>query len=437
MPDIAGANGTWTYTHHPAPLRPDGSKSNDGITISFKPKASTNCKNIRLFQTVKMKAYNAAGDLVGSSLSEIFKTMPPQFRHLGANHIFIKEDGRFQEVFVDHIACEGDPYYNGDDAAHDIPSKGDSTTAPPTPTTMYDGPGSFFNGDLRPGITKIVVIFETCAICIDTGKILGCIKWSTEVTSTDKGTITVPTAEGQPSDETKKALKQFAARHTVWASSPDGKPHWFCPEDGKVKHELSEKAYRKILFNQETAMVPAAAPPEHGFRKLKLRQEYAGGGTFAPFNEVYATATSKPEVVALKFTWTGAQIKSMGGILLSTNNEIKGVHVEPFVFNEEVYANDFVHLSVVKMHPKPMKMFLSQLEGMEQDKQSLVRPVLFSLIANVGTDKAICATQDIDARLFSEAFLKVAIGMELENDELDAINYLRLNMFDDSPIKKL
>lgn len=111
-PDIIGAEGTWSWIPTPGAPRPDGSKGRDTIRITFTPNAAAGgCKNIRLFQTVKKKAYDAAGDVVGSSNDEIFDPNP--FAHQDANHIFVKEDGRWVEVYVDCISCEGDPYYNG------------------------------------------------------------------------------------------------------------------------------------------------------------------------------------------------------------------------------------------------------------------------------------------------------------------------------------
>lgn len=443
VPPMDGDHGTWNWTPNTGPARPDGSKGADSIDITFTPKASANCKDVRLTQTVKIKAYNAAGEHIASSLSEIFDPIPANFRHLPANHIFIKEDGRWVEVFVDHVACEGDPYYNGDDVPHDTTSKGDSTVAPPagpTPTTMFDGPGGFFKtGAVRPGIVRIVVTFETCAICAADGRILGCMKWTCVMTPTDSGTITVlSTEEGDPSDETKRALKQFASRHTVWASSPDGNPHWFCPEDGRVKHGLPETTYRRIVFNQVIAMTPTAPakPPEHGFKKIELRKDHAGGGRTTTFDQIYAIAQNDYEKTAIKFTWSGAQIKSVTSILLRGSDDIDAVAIEPFVEPDEGFANDFNNLSAVTVSQNTLSAILSAL-GEQQSNSEQSRPVIVTAMAQLGQEAAVAAQHEFDEVSLGETLLQVAVSQELQDDELDAINYLRLNMCNASPIKRL
>ena len=443
VPPMDGDHGTWNWTPHVGGARPDGSKGKDSIDITFTPKASANCKDVRLTQTVTIKAYNAAGEHIASSLSEIFDPIPGNFRHLAANHIFIKEDGRWVEVFVDHVACEGDPYYNGDDVPHDTASKGDSTIAPPgtpAPTTMFDGPGGFFQGgNVRPGIVRIVVTFETCAICAADGRILGCIKWTCVSTSTDAGTITVlSTVEGDPSDESKRALKQFGSRHTVWALSPDGKPHWFCPEDGRVKHGLPETTYRRIVFNQVITMAPIAPPKplEHGFRRIKLRADHAGGGSTIPFDQIQTIAQADYGKTAIKFTWTGTQIKSVASLVLRGSDNIDNAAIEPFVEPGEMFENDFSHLSAVTVSHNTLSAILMALTEQQSDSEQ-VRPVVVTTMAQLGEEKAAAAQLEFDEYSLGEALLQVATQHDLNDAELDAINYLRLNMCNASPIKRL
>lgn len=442
-PPIDGDHGTWDWTTDPSAPQPDGSKGSDGINIKYTPKASANCTNIRLFQTVKSKAYNAAGELVGSSIAEIFdEAGGDDFGHLGANHVFVTEDGRAVEVFVDHARCEGDPYYNGDDAPQDGPSKGDSTTAPPTDTSLDDYPGNFFDGTVKPGIVRIEAIFETCAICADDGRILGCIKWKTVVTPTDAGTITVlSNDEGDASDEAKRALKQFASRHTVWASSPDGKPHWFCPEDGKVKHGFSEGAYRRIVFNQVVKTTPSEPPRpmEHGFRRIDLRRDHAGGGRSASFGEVREVALANLDGCGVKFTWTGPQVKSVAGLVLSARHRVSGSDIEPFVENQDKFRNDFGHLSVARVTSHTMRALLRHIGDQQSDgaPDEVEGPIMLSLIANLGSEEAVGASKNMGKRDLGEVLLKLATQEALDDTELDAVSYLRLNMCHESPIRRL
>lgn len=443
VPPIDGDHGSWDWTPHVGGAQPDGSKGRDAIDITFKPSASANCKDVRLTQTVKIKAYDATGKHIASSFSEIFDPIPGNFRHLSANHIFIKEDGRWVEVFVDHVACEGDPYYNGDDVPHDKASKGDSTIAPPgtpAPTTMYDKPGGFFRGgSVRPGIVRIVVTFETCAICAADGRILGCIKWTCVSTPTDAGSITVlSTTEGDPSNESKRALKQFARRHTVWASRPDGKPHWFCPEDGKVKHGLPETTYRRIVFNQVIAMAPTAPskPPDHGFRSIRLRVDHAGGGNRIPYDQIEVIAQADYGKTAIKFSWTGAQIKSVSSLILRGSDNIDDAAIEPFAEAGEMFENDFSHLSAVTVSHNALSAILKALIEQQSDSDQR-RPVVVTTMAQLGEENAAAAQLEFDEYSLGEVLLQVATHRDLNDTELDAINYLRLNMCDASPIKRL
>src|SRR5271166_5766993 len=55
-------------------------------------------------------------------------------------------------VVIDTLACEGDPWYNGDDKDKDVKSQGSSP--PPVETKLSDSPGEGFT-NIAPGITEI------------------------------------------------------------------------------------------------------------------------------------------------------------------------------------------------------------------------------------------------------------------------------------------
>lgn len=282
--------------------------------------------------------------------------------------------------------------------------------------------------------------FETCAICADNGRILGCVKWTVEQTANDDGSITGPTTEGPPSEETKRALKQFCSRHTVWAASPDGKPHWYCPEDGRVKHTLSEAAYRRIVFNQVIAMAPADPPEplEHGYRQIELRRDHAGGGALASFDFVYEHYQSNPDASALKFTWIGAQTKSVPSIILSRTDQITGESLEPFVEDDDAHNNDFASLSAVVATAEVLDRLLSNFaEELRTSVDHDDDPVMLTLVANLGAQDAIGARRRIGQTVLREALLEVATSVPLNDAELDAISYMSLNFCQGPPIRRV
>ena len=76
-------------------------------------------------QTVREDAFDAAGKLVTSNEKNMYQN-PNDFSRGWQKPDEVKDkDGA--PVVIDHLRCEADPYYNGDDKPHDSPSKGDAT----------------------------------------------------------------------------------------------------------------------------------------------------------------------------------------------------------------------------------------------------------------------------------------------------------------------
>jgi hypothetical protein len=155
-------------------------------------------------------------------------------------------------TYVDHLVCEKDPYYNGEDEDKDKNSKGKSDGTTATPTTMTDAPS--YGDDIFPaGVTKITSTFEVCAICKATGEILDCITWKYERTKNDagQGAITDATAVGAASQEFKDALKKFNKNH---ANST------VCPEEEAEKNKdaknITPGTPKKLPVETPTPNVP-------------------------------------------------------------------------------------------------------------------------------------------------------------------------------------
>ena len=72
--------------------------------------------------------------------------------------------GATTPTYIAHDACEGDPYYNGDDPVKDKTSRGDATINPTVPTDSgWDSPGGPMDG-VKGNIVRIDIEFETCAV---------------------------------------------------------------------------------------------------------------------------------------------------------------------------------------------------------------------------------------------------------------------------------
>ncbi len=171
------------------------------IKIEFHPKAGeTVCSDIRLKQI-----YQAKQDGAVKTPSEI----TPNWGY--------RDDDHLPSCWViDHVYCEKDSNYNGDDS-QDVGTGGsvDGTTS--TPTTMTDRPSSSQNNR--------VYEFETCAYCEDNGAWLGCITWKYEKDGTGAEQVTVTAAEvTEPSTNMLDAEEEFDDNHT----KPDDTK--FCPE---------------------------------------------------------------------------------------------------------------------------------------------------------------------------------------------------------------
>ena len=198
------AKGTWT-------IKTDGNT----IDISFKPdKNNVKCTKIVFVQTVKRYLDGAVVKPSEDSPKRSYSD----------------PDTTAGGTTVDHLFCEKDPYYNGDDTQDSgtqgsAAGDGSETTA----ATMCDSPSKpdgFF-----PGTTTMTKKeFETCAVCAagtDAGMVYGCIKWKYERTkgSGDDGTVTLTSTGIEAASQAySNAVALFNTNHTF-----PGSP--MCPED--------------------------------------------------------------------------------------------------------------------------------------------------------------------------------------------------------------
>ncbi len=214
---IVTANGKWEiYTH------------GDTIKITFRPDSlAVTCAKIGFVQTAKATSYSGG---TGTVLDP--GTLSKNFKHL--------TDDVTGGTFVDHIYCEKDGYYNGDDTQDD-PQQGASAGdgSVPTNSFMEDAP----HLPMGAGVDSIVVEFEVCAMCMDGSNpptCYGCIKWKYKQTSNAAGTSTlVPGGVAAESPEHAAALVTFTTNHTSGAVA-------ICPE--KLLDDLAG-IFKKIYDN--------------------------------------------------------------------------------------------------------------------------------------------------------------------------------------------
>jgi hypothetical protein len=134
------------------------------------------------------------------------------------------QDDMVDGTYVDHVVCEKDPYYNGEDAGKDAKSQGKSSPTGSTPTSMSDRP-SYSDAAFPDGVTKIISTFEVCAVCKDDGKILDCVTWTYTRTkgAPGKGAIADATGVSTPSTAFSNAKAKYEDNHGMGTRCPEAR----------------------------------------------------------------------------------------------------------------------------------------------------------------------------------------------------------------------
>jgi hypothetical protein len=202
---IKGTNGTFDVTVTPAAA--DSLRSR--ISISYTPDTSkVNCSPIYLIQTCRDSS--AGGGVI----------KPKDYKTTAFVHM--QDDMTPGGTYVDHVVCEKDPFYNGEDEGKDAKSAGSSDGHTTTTTTMSDAP-SISDGAFPQGVNTIISTFTVCAVCKPDGKILDCVTWTWTRTkgSAGKGTITGPTAASTATQEFKDAVAAYNSNHGNGTKCPE------------------------------------------------------------------------------------------------------------------------------------------------------------------------------------------------------------------------
>ena len=195
------------------------------IYTEFMPNESVDCDSIVFIQTCKLTFWDGS-KWVAKKPSDVWSGWG-----------YRDGDTTADTTFVDHVFCEKDPYYNGDDP-NDIGNKGSggpsksyiyrSTLAGETAATMEDCP-RLYDGAYPSGTTKAKMEFEVAAVCADDGKVLGSFEWEYNRDKGDSGagTDTVLTTGSAP-DTVSPGFT--AAKDTFVTNHKDSTGTAYCPE---------------------------------------------------------------------------------------------------------------------------------------------------------------------------------------------------------------
>ena len=430
----------------------------DTIEIWFTPKKdSKGCKNICTVQTVKIVAYDAEGNKITSHSDEFYVDKMFNFHsHTVDDQVHDGED----YVVIDHIECEGDPFHNGFDKLHDKNPRGDATSTPVKAAYFYDKPG-FPIGTVskKKTIKKFILTFETCVICVDTGEILGSIRWQAVSIPGDRGEITLLSErEGEPSETFKKALKKFMENHSR-EKMVNGKKvlHWYCPEirnwlagprgifgdpwgdpipEGFIKKWIKTEEPRGTrcdrlvlggLTTEWSNLVYEVTGTTEG-ESLVIDESTVGGGEYyGSAQEALDAGMDMVERAAIKFTWSGDQTKMVKGIILTSNKDISSEDVSPFIEVSARFSNDFEILDVYVLPTELMHHLLELMSAYERPLTNSDGCVTVSLLAGTGTEEAAAFTGALNPEHVGSFITEAASHTKVTQEILEIFNYIGLN----------
>ena len=420
MPNIKGSKGTWTVNKDKDHL---GTK--DRIRITFTPNKEENgCKDIRLSQSVKIVGYNAEGGVVAKTFKGVYKR--EFFAHMEDDRA--TDDGG--DVVIDHVACEADPFYNGDDSKHDATSKGDATSEPPKGTSMSDTPGGNSFNVFKAGITKVVYTFETCAICVATGEILGCIIWTMERTAGDNGDITLPTSEeDKVSDGFKKAMKKFVEKHS---KEKAGKLQWHCPDvTGSVEGPNGgSDAFGGEIPGGFLKKWGKESEKENKTKQMKPDREQSGAGRkYEERNKAIRDAHRHPERTLVKLTWAGEQIKTILSCAFTAYEALTVEDISPLIPKEAHFANDYAGINIAEASPEWMQNLLLELALRSEHCEAIEQQdSLVNIMTGLGTEEAAYFSFSIKPAVVTEWMQAIAPHVDTDEALLEAVQYAARNL---------
>lgn len=448
-----GESGNWEI------VTPPDTENPQQVQFKYTPDGAENgCRNVFLVQTSKTVAYDEAGNKVTAKHEEMFRpgTDNP-YRHRADDRI---DDADGDPVSIDHLACEGDPFSNGGDYYQDVGHRGDATTNPPTATDGKDDPRTPFDNK-RPNIKRTVVTLETCAVCADSGSILGCVRWQSSATPDNPGEPTLLSTKEEPPTETfGAALRKFMESH---ARARNGTTHWYCPddkglwigpaataEDDPFDEHVNDPwgrpmpdGWKRAWVDPPTPAPPAPAPttpepapetpaPEPappGGEFMQLDPEQAGGGPrFRHLDEALAAALEDPARAVVKICWSGDQIKPIRGVVFAARADLAPDELGRFVERTRTFSNDFtIGFGVIALDSGTLAELLRGLQRVRESSGS-AGAIAVTVIAKLRTPAAAAHTVQLTTSQLGAVLAGLQIAQPPTDELRMALRYVANNM---------
>lgn len=450
-----GASGNWEI------VTPPDTDNPQEVQFKYTPDAAANgCRNVFLVQTSKTVAYDEAGNKITAKHEEMFRRPNDNpYLHRANDRV---DDADGDPVSIDHAACEGDPFYNGNDLFQDEGGRGDATTNPPKPTDAKDDPRTPFETK-RPEIKRIVVTLETCAVCAENGSILGCVRWQSVATPDNPGKPTLlSTDEERPTETFRGALRKFMESH---ARARNDITHWYCPDDrgawigpgataedepfdehandpwGRPVPDGWKRTWIDPPASTTTEPVPETPTPEPapetptpdpappGGEFMQLDPEQVGGGQrFRQLDEALAAALEDPARAVVKLCWSGDQIKPIRGVAFAAVADLAPDELGRFVERTSTFDNDFtIGLRVIVVDPDALTGLLRGLQTTRESNAS-AGAVAVTVIAKLRTSAAAAHTVQLTRSQLAAVLGGLQIEQPLTTELRMALRYVANNM---------
>lgn len=400
MSVINGNKGDWR-------VRVNRGQEPESITFQYTPRQDANgCPDVRLAQTSKRMAFDAAGNPVDVSDGVQAAGLDNPFEHRKDDEI---TDAGGTKRSMDHRRCEGDPYVNGGDPEEQPASKGDATKDPPDPTINSDAPGGAF-AVIKPNIQRVVVDFEICAVCAATGENLGCLQWKSiwervppprDEQRTGRIEFDHVQAEQPPSKGFTLAFWRFLINHVK--GTPDGKTRFVCQEpkagEDPNRGEAPEPLLKRLLAKpeepagggggggggegeDENGSEEPGADRRQGFLIDPDDEDLGTGLRHASLRDAIKAALADPTAAAVKLSWAGTQAPALPSALFAGPLGIAPVLVAPFIESQSDFASDFIRISTQVLNKEHLRLLIKAL-GKAAKRPGSDGLVALSLISQV------------------------------------------------------
>jgi hypothetical protein len=420
MPSIPGRHGDWSVEIVPSSNQFGGLAS---INFSYTPKPDAPCDDGRFVQTVKAVGIDGNGNRV-TDRDDIFSPgADPDEGKLGDRTV---PDEAGEPVSIDYLVCSKKPW----SGSPPIPPARQGEM--PIDAVFTDAPGGPWSG-IRPAIQAVEMTFEICVVCPQTGVCLGCIRWQMTSRRADQppdggqSSIELLAATEQPcSDTGRKALRAFTRTHCK-RDPRTGAWSWFCPE---VRDDMLDAAGNPV------DPFDGAIPDEFWRKVLGIRRvsglldQPLGTGVYvsAPA-AIFEEMRRRPNFAAVKFTWTGFQMRTTPSVLLCANADFEAAAIAPFIGGPAGRVNDATALDGLGVTGAFMTSAVREVARLERKfRKPGAAPVGITCISEFGTDFGRACRFSMDKAVLWGLVRALAAHLRDIPQGLETLHYLGVNM---------